>query len=228
MLNRISKWGCQAASGAVLALMFFSTAAAQAQTQPVADVPGRIDFEAANLPPATVEVELGQSMISDLLGIGDAAVAGVTESLLQAADANSQAEGTRMAAEKLEAARQVMQLASQLVHEVRVRVYEGAPSDSFAAEKLSTLFDAQLKEGNWEKVVRVRDGDDSVQVSLVRSEGALRGALVVVGDGNDVVLANVVCDISPENVKKLTTAATKIGLENGLQQVIEQKVRHLR
>ena len=37
------------------------------------------------------------------------------------------------------------------------------------------------------------------------------------------MFANAVCDVSPENVKKLTSAATKIGLENGLKQAIEDE-----
>ena len=46
-------------------------------------------------------------------------------------------------------------------------------------------------------------------------------------DGDNVVITNIVCDISPENVKKLTSTATKVGLEHGLAQVIEQKMKQL-
>jgi hypothetical protein len=38
----------------------------------------------------------------------------------------------------------------------------------------------------------------------------------------------VVGDISPDNVKKLTSAAAQIGLENGLQPMIEAKMRELK
>jgi hypothetical protein len=38
----------------------------------------------------------------------------------------------------------------------------------------------------------------------------------------------VVCDVSPENAKKLTSAATKIGLENGLAQELEAKMQRMR
>ena len=40
---------------------------------------GRLDFKAANLPEANVEVDLCQEMFRDLFGIGDAAIAGVAE-----------------------------------------------------------------------------------------------------------------------------------------------------
>jgi hypothetical protein len=45
-------------------------------------------------------------------------------------------------------------------------------------------------------------------------------------DGDNVVIANVVCEVSPDNVKKLTSAATKIGLDNGLAAAIEMKMKH--
>ena len=34
-------------------------------------------------------------------------------------------------------------------------------------------------------------------------------------------------DVSPDNVKNLTAAATRIGLENGLQQVLEKEMQQL-
>ena len=209
---------------AVVALVL-SVAAAHAQesTTKSGDPAGRINFGDLDLPPATVEVDLSRQMFSDLFGLGDAAVAGVAETLLKSADGNKGAEGTRLAAEQLAAARQIMQLASEVVREVRVRVYEDLPEGAIEPGKLMSHFDEQLSAGNWENVVRVRDDNDNVRVSLLRSDGAIRGAFIVVADGSDLVLANVVADVSPENVKKLTSAAARIGLENGLQQVIEAK-----
>ena len=120
-----------------------------------------------------------------------------------------------------------MQLASEVVREVRVRVYENLPEGAVEPDKLISHFDEQLSAGDWENVVRARDDNESVRVSLLRSDGAIRGAFIIVADGSDLVLANVVADVSPENVKKLTSAAARIGLENGLQQVIEAKMREL-
>jgi hypothetical protein len=214
--------------GAFAALLV-SVAAAHAQPvdTPSTEPAGRINLGHVDLPPATVEVDLSREMFSDLFGLGDAAVAGIAESLLKSADGNKNAEGTRLAAEQLAAARQIMQLASEVVREVRVRVYEDLPEGSVDSNSVMSHFDEQLSAGNWENVVRVRDDNDSVRVSLLRSDGAIRGAFIVVADGSDLVLANVVADVSPENVKKLTSAAARIGLENGLQQVIEAKLREL-
>jgi Domain of unknown function (DUF4252) len=216
-------------NAACAAVLFCGLAAAQAQSAAAENgsPAGRIDFDDADLPPATVEVDLSQGMFNDLFGLGDAAIAGVAESLLESAEATEGAEGTRLAAEQLAAARQIMQLASEVVQEVRIRVYEDLPEDSGRPEKLLSHYDEQLRSGDWETIVRVRDGEANVRVSLLREEGAVRGAFVVALENENLVLANIVGDISPENVKKLTSAATKVGLENGLQQVLEQKMREL-
>jgi len=218
-------------NAACAAVLFCGLAAAQAQsiatTEENRSPVGRIDFDDENLPPATVEVDLSQGMFNDLFGLGDAAIEGIAESLLQSAHRTEGAEGTRLAAEQLAAARQIMQLASEVVQEVRVRVYEDLPEDAARPDKVLANYDEQLREADWETIVRVRDGEANVRVSLLRDEGAVRGAFVVAAEGDSLVLANIVGDISPENVKKLTSAATKVGLENGLQQVLESKMREL-
>jgi hypothetical protein len=229
-MSRVSCIGVLRNRGAacVMALVVVGSGA-NGQLAVAADsgTPGRIEFDDTSLPPATVEIDLQQSMFHDLFGLGDAAVAGVAETLLQSAGSDSGSEGLRLAAEQLQAARQILQLASDVVHEVRVRVYENLPSELGQPATLVAPYDGQLRAGNWDTVVQVRDGDDSVRVSLLRESGAVRGVFIVAADGSDLVLANVVCDASPENVKKLTSAAAKIGLENGLGKEIEAKMRRL-
>jgi Domain of unknown function (DUF4252) len=222
---------CRAGRCAALtAVVYFGIAAACAQAFAAesASTPGRIDFNEAQLPAATVEVDLSAGMFGDLAGLGEAAIAGVAETLQQASSSNRGSEGTKIAAEQLAAARQLVQLARGVVHEVRVRVYDKFDDGSADSNSLMAQFDDQLQKGNWENIVRVRDGKDSVRVSLLRKEGAILGAFVVASDGHSLVLANLVGDISPENVKKLTSAAATIGLENGLQQVLDHKMMKLR
>jgi hypothetical protein len=213
--------------GAIAAIVFCSVTAANAQESDERRGPaGRIDFSQADLPPATVEVDLSQGMFHDLFGIGDAAVAGMAETLLQSSE-NGESEGTRMAAQQLAAARQIMQLAAEVVREVRVRVYSDLPESSARPEAITSKFDEQLRDGDWDNVVRVREDDNTVRVSLLRENGAVRGIFVIVAERSELVLANVVCDVSPENAKKLTAAAARIGLENGLAQMIEAKMREM-
>ncbi len=211
-------------SGTLLAVLTILAVAAGAQGV-VAAPPGHIDFDAADLPPATVEVDLSQAMLGNLLGIGDAALAGVVEGLAEAAGDGG--EDIELAADKIGEARELVQLASQMVTEVRVRVYEDF-DDADQAGEVFSKFDAQLRDGNWDTVVRARDGDESVRVSMLCDENAIRGILVVAGDHGDLVLVNIVCDVSPERVKQLTSMATKAGLENGLRPVLQAHMHQLR
>lgn len=213
----LSRFGCPATA---IALVMYSALAANAQAVQAeqASAVGRIDFAAANLPPATVEVELGPGMIGDLLGLGKAAIGGVAQTLVESPNGS---DTTKLAADQLAAVQEIVQISSEVVQEVRVRVYEDGPTD------LGLKFNDQLQSANWNTIVRVHDGNDNVAISLVRQDGAVRGAFVVAADGNDLVLVNVVCNVSPEKVKTLTAKATQIGLDNGLQQMLEQKLKHL-
>ena len=216
-----------AADVAVTAVMFFAISAAYAQQpESTTSVPvGRLDFASANLPEANVEVDLSQDLFKDLFGIGDAAIAGAVESLVKAPGTDDNAQATKMAAQQLEAARQIIQLAGSVVREVHVRAYESLPENIENAETLYKPFDEQLRAGNWETLVRVRKDDEVARVAVIRNAGTVQGVFVVATEGDSLVLANIVCEVSPDNVKKLTAAATKIGLENGLAKEIQVKFR---
>jgi len=189
---------------------------------------GRVEFDFAALPPATVEVDLSQGLFSDMFGIGDAAIAGVTEALTNSAGAKKGSEGLGLAAEKLTAVHQIVQTLGQVVREVHVRAYKGLPDQSGLTEKLLAHYDEKVRSGNWENVLRAQERDKTVRVAVARSQGAIRGLFVVVVDGHDVVLTNFMCDVSPENTKKLTSIAAKVGLDAGLGQMLEEKMRRLR
>lgn len=213
----------------VVAALFCVLTVAHGQATAVADdAPiGRIDFEAADLPAANVEVDLSQAMFKDLFAIGDAAIVGAAETVLNAShDGDAAHKHVRIAAEQLEAARQIAQIFGNVVREVRVRAYESLPEGTEDAASLFKPFEGQLKSAKWETIVRVRQDDQVARVSVLRSGGAIRGIFVTASDGDAVVLANVVCELSPENVKKLSAAATKIGLEANFQPKFGFKVSH--
>ena len=184
---------------------------------------GRIDFSVVELPPATVEVDFSRALFTDLLGLGDAAIDGVIESLTKA---TADSDGSRvlgMAAEKLGEAKELVKLIQEVIHSAQVRVYEDLEEEVENVSSLAELFQKQLKGSGWETVLTVNDGDESVQVSILRVEGSIMGVFAVVVDGNDVVLANVVGEISPGNIKKLASLGTKFALENGLHKELERE-----
>jgi uncharacterized protein DUF4252 len=212
-------------AGAIAAVsgLLICTALVHAKPADSSDGPpiGRIDFENANLPAANVELDLSQAMFGDLFGITDAAVAGVAETL-SSSNAGGQGEGAKMAAEQLAAVRKIIGLSNKVIREARVRAYEKMTED------LSSHFEKQLRDGEWEKVVVLRKGNENARVFVARRDDSIRGVFVVAAGHGGQILVNVVCDLSPENVKNLTSAATKIGLDNGLAQEIENKFRKMR
>jgi hypothetical protein len=205
-------------------LCSFTSAYAQVEEPPQAESIGKLDFAAANLPEATVEVDLSQEMFRDLFGIGDAAIAGVVDALSKSPSTGDTAKATEIAAKQAEAARQIIQLARNVVREVHVRVYEDLPEGA-EVQAIHKAFEEQLRAGKWETLARVRERDAMVRVAAVRDSGAVRGIFVTATENGKLVLANLVCDVSPDNVQKLTSAATKIGLENGLAKAIELKLQ---
>lgn len=189
---------------------------------------GRLNFDAANLPAANLEVDLSQEMFKDLFNIGDAAIAGIAETVLNSTEGGPEAhKHIQLAAEQIEAARQIVQLLGNVVHEVRIRAYESLPEDAGDAQDLFKPFDEQLRSAKWETLVRVRSDDQIGRVSVLRRDGAVQGIFVVATDGDGVAIVNLVCDISPDNVKKLAAAATKIGLKANFQPTIQLNLSQL-
>jgi hypothetical protein len=181
---------------------------------------GRLDFEAAKLPAANLEVDLSQDTFRSLFGIGDAAIAGVAETLFKSGD-GEEGKNKQLTAEQLDAVRKIVELGGQFVREVRVRAYESLPEDIDDVDSMLKPFDGQLKAGKWETVVRVRSDDDMVRVAMLQKDGAVRGIFVAVTAGDGIAVANIVCDISPDKVKPLTAAITKIGMSADIQPIVK-------
>src|SRR6476620_7620088 len=159
---------------------------------------GRIDFEAAKLPAANLEVDLSQDTFHSLFGISDAAIAGVAETLLKSSD-KEEGKDEHLVAEQVEAVRKIVALSGAFVREVRVRAYESVPEGT-DAESLLKPFEGQLKAGKWETVVRVKSDEDMVRVAMLHKDGSIRGLFVTATDGEQLVVANIVCDVSPDKV----------------------------
>jgi hypothetical protein len=202
---------------AVICLAFATSALATLANETL--VEGRLDFEAAKLPAANLEMDLSQDTFRSLFGISDAAIAGVAESLFKSGDGEAD-KSKRLSAEQLDAIRKIVELGGKFVREVRLRVYQGLPDETDDVQTLFKPFDAQLKNAKWETIVRFRDGEDMARVCVLHKDGALRGLFVTATDGDGVLLVNVVCDVSPDKVKPLTAAITKIGMSVDFQPVI--------
>jgi hypothetical protein len=211
-------------------LLYVGVAAAQAQqsTPQSSDSVGRIEFSHPGAAKKFVEVDLGPALFGDLFGIGDAALAGVAEALSGSPQAKEGSQAVQMAAEKAAAAREFVSIAKNVIKSVRVRAYDDLENQSQDQSSTISHYAEQLQAGGWETAVRAQDGDKAVQISAVRADGAIKGLFIIASEQKNLVLVNVICDISPENAKQLTTAAVKSGLEAGLDKHLEEALQHMK
>lgn len=216
-----------AASAALSALLLIAPV-----ELPAADVASslspssRITLKYADAPPATVELDLGFGLFSDLFGISDAVLDGVTEAMTKfQADNGGDSQAVRLTQEQITAVKQVLSIAKSSVNGVQIRIYEDA-GESIAP--MAAHYEQQVAKVGWDNVLRVKDDDEQVRISLHRESGSVKGALVVATDGDDAVVALVDCDLSPENAKRLSQTITKAALELGLDEVLEKAISEMR
>ncbi|MDE0509032.1 MAG: DUF4252 domain-containing protein [Gammaproteobacteria bacterium] len=89
---------------------------------------------------------------------------------------------------------------------VRLHVYEDIVGDVTEVAATMNELSAGLEEDGWERVVRVRDDDDQVDIFLNFSEddAEVYGiALMVVSEDGEVVLGNIVGNIRMEDISAL-------------------------
>ena len=228
MLRCVSMVGRYSCSGSVMALTVLSLCAVSASAQSVRDnaAPGEIDLNIPDAPPPTVEIDLGRDLIGDLWGLGDAAFAGFLEGLQESTDPRSR-ESRQFIAEQYDSARQLGDVMEDVVHELHIRVYDDLPDGAGLSEQVARHFRQQLQQAGWESVIRVREGDELVRVSIVRDENVIRGVFVLAAERDELVLVNAVGSLSPENVKQLTRRATSIAVQLGLHEQLNEAVSRI-
>ena len=185
-------------------------------------VVGRVPFDFPEAPPATVEVDLSEGMMLALSGIAQAPLTGVAEGLADSRHGNPAPE-IAQSAEHLKAVNQMVTELTGAVHEVRVRVYDNL--SDVAPEKRAAMirhYQDQLRGSSWDSIVRVNDHGSKVNVNVLRSEDAIRGIFVLVSEENELVMANVVCELTSERIKQVAHGATLIGMKFGLEKAIQQ------
>lgn len=228
--NRIANWVARRAiRGVVVSALAVSCTGYAALGQAPAATPasGRVSLDLPDLPPATVEIDLGKGLIRHAISLGDAAVAGFLEGLMTSPNAES-SENAQFVAQQLTTARELGDVVSDMVHEIHLRVWNDLPPDNNLTHEIFAHFDPQLSGSGWESAVRVRDDDEMVRIFVHRSGESLNGVLIIAGEDDELVLANVIGDLSPDKVKQLTSTATKIGVKLGLDKEINRAVEQLK
>jgi hypothetical protein len=188
---------------------------------------GRAEFDHPAAAAPSVAVDLSAGLFRDFAGLGDAALAGVVEGVVKGGAANgAMAENLKLTADQLAAVRKIVGTAEGALVEARVSIYRGKSDKPASSAEVADYYAAKLQSAAWDKIVDVRDGDHFASVFLMRDAGTVRGIFVVASQGRDLVLANMVCEISPQRVKAITEQAVELGLafngENGLKRFVGQ------
>lgn len=180
------------------------------------------DETVRDFPKPKVSINLSAALLDDVFGVTNAALAGVVQTLNEHQGGG---DAVRMTAEQLAAAKQVIELATDAVQGVRLRVYSDLEPD--AAEALVAHHNASLNGDGWERVVEVNDDDERVRIALRNESDAIRGVRIIAGSGNETITIDADCDISPERAERLTQTATRIALELGLEDALEELVEEV-
>ena len=216
--------GSIAAACLILAALASSPAEAQLGDSDVDGPAGRVEFDFADAPTPIAELDLSRGMLEDVALIGQGAIVGVVEALLD----SSQGQGdtpVQQSAEALAAVNEIVETLTGVVHELRVRVYVDA---QVAGSPMIAHYQEKLKGTNWDNILRARDGNNRIIVCALRRDGAIRGIFVIMSEREILVMANVVCEISPENTRRVTNQLTKVGLKIGLEQVIQEAINEIK
>ncbi len=160
-----------------LLLVCVSAVAVRAADRSVEDLPGFVDFSSLRAM-ASVEPIVEISLKAPLLNM--------MTNLVRSEDA--------------EAAEFISKL-----FRVTVNVFESDDIDVLAIAASMNLISQDLDEKGWERVVRVRDQEEHVDIYFRFSEDAnrIQGIAIMVAEPGETVLVNIVGDISVDDISAL-------------------------
>ena len=100
-------------------------------------------------------------------------------------------------------------------------------SDPTTPAPIVSHYHQKLQGTDWDHVVRVQHESERVTVSVLRQGEAIRGLFVIVSENNELVLVNVVCDLAPDRVRQLAHRVTTVGMEFGLDKVLQDALQEM-
>lgn len=188
-----------------------------------------ISLDYPGAPEATVEANLSFGLFNDLFGITDSALQGIAEAALRFGQKPGleSTEAVKLTAEQIAAVQKVMAIVKGSIQGVEVRAFDDLPDGT--GINMMNRYAANFSEAGWEQVLKAKGKrGESIQVSLMRGEGAIRGAFVMGLENNKAFVALVRCDISPENAKQLGDTLASTALELGLAEQLQVGLEEIR
>jgi hypothetical protein len=88
---------------------------------------------------------------------------------------------------------------------VRVQVFDVDEEMAKEFTDITATITAMLDKKGWERIVRVREEDDNVDIYLRPSENyeSILGIVVLVAENEEAVFVNIVGEINPEDISRL-------------------------
>ena len=88
---------------------------------------------------------------------------------------------------------------------VNVRVFESSSVDTARVAETMSNIASDLDAQSWDRVVRVRDDDEHIDVYFRVSDAAdiIYGIAIMVAESNETVMVNIVGDISPDDISAI-------------------------
>lgn len=99
---------------------------------------------------------------------------------------------------------------------VQVRTYNLGAENRSAVEREASRMGGELGRRGWERVVRVRDHNDNVDIFMSESNDVISGLVVMVLSGNEATFVNIVGEIDPAEVGMIGRKFNIGSISNGL------------
>ncbi|TWT72810.1 hypothetical protein Pla123a_41100 [Posidoniimonas polymericola] len=183
-------------------------------------------LELPGVPTPTVEVDLGGQLIDHALSLGEAALTGFLNGLQDNA-LEQNAEAVRFATEQIGSTKELTQTLREVVRGVHLRVWKELPDVEAVAASVAERLETELPDQGWEPTLRASESGKMVRVYVRSTEDAVEGVLILAHTDHELALVNLAGDLSQENVQRLSTLATKIAVELGLDRELEKAVQRL-
>ncbi len=102
----------------------------------------------------------------------------------------------------------------QMIDGIYVRTYETTAADEIIATALVNYYQNVLKKNKWEVLVKIKESDEIVEISLLFDDDVAYGIFVIVVSSKprEVTFVNIVGEIAPDKISELLGNLSNFGM----------------